>query len=206
MNPRLDSREAWTVTTASLLILAVAFAAPYVATVALKPIADEFGGLRAVPSGATSLACLGMGVGGLGMGWLADRIGVRCTVCLVRVMVPSVGSVIDWWCVATLDRLWPVHRPDRQRSDQRAALRLCHAMVRPPARGRAGTHRQRSIYRWRPLAADLRADDSRLWMAVGDAGLRRHGAVDGFASGIGLSERAAGDACPAIAAGQGSDR
>jgi MFS family permease len=87
MNPILDSSAAWRVSLASLAILSVALGAPYVVTVALKPIAAEFGGYRAIPSGAASLAWLGTGVGGLGMGWLAERIGVRAVVCIGATMV-----------------------------------------------------------------------------------------------------------------------
>ena len=55
--------------------------------VALKPIAEELGGLRSVPSGAMSLAMLGTGVGGLAMGWVAERVGVRAVVMFGAVMV-----------------------------------------------------------------------------------------------------------------------
>jgi MFS family permease len=61
--------------------------APYVVIVALKPIAEELGGLRSVPSGAMSLAMLGTGVGGLAMGWVAERVGVRAVVMFGAVMV-----------------------------------------------------------------------------------------------------------------------
>ena len=80
MNERIDSREAWIIACVSLLILAITFGAPYIVTVALKTIAAEMGGQRSVPSAANSLAWLGTGVGGLGMGLIADRVGVRWTV------------------------------------------------------------------------------------------------------------------------------
>ena len=87
------------VTVASLAILSVALGAPYVAIVALKAIAADFGGYRSTPSAAASLAMLGTGVGGLGMGWLAERVGVKRVVCLGACMVcaglalSSVGEV-----------------------------------------------------------------------------------------------------------------
>jgi MFS family permease len=65
----------------------VSLGAPYVVVVALKPIAEELGGLRSVPSGAMSLAMLGTGVGGLAMGWVAERVGVRAVVMFGAVMV-----------------------------------------------------------------------------------------------------------------------
>jgi MFS family permease len=84
---KVDSRQGWTVTVASLAILSVALGAPYVTIVALKAIAADFGGYRSTPSAAASLAMLGTGVGGLGMGWLAERIGVRAVVIFGAVMV-----------------------------------------------------------------------------------------------------------------------
>ena len=95
----IDSREGWFRTFAALAIMTIAFGAPYIATVALKPIAAELGGLRSVPSGATSLAWLGVGIGGLGMGWIANRVGVRWTVAwgglmnLVGLAIASGGAV-----------------------------------------------------------------------------------------------------------------
>ncbi len=82
-----DSREAWIIATASLLILAIAFGAPYVVTVALKQIAADHGGQRSIPSGANSLAWLGTGIGGLAMGLIAEKVGVRWTAAFGAVMV-----------------------------------------------------------------------------------------------------------------------
>ena len=64
----------------SLAILGVSFGAPWIAVVALKPIAAETGGARSVPAFASALAWFGSGIGGIAMGWLADRYGVRWTV------------------------------------------------------------------------------------------------------------------------------
>lgn len=80
MGGQLDSKEAWLIASASLLMTSISFGAPYVAIVALKPIAADFGGYRSIPAAAASLAMIGTGVGGLAMGWLADRTGVRITV------------------------------------------------------------------------------------------------------------------------------
>ena len=80
MQDRIDSREGWLVTTAALTIVSVALGAPYIVIVALKSVAADVGGYRSIPSAAASLAMLGTGVGGLGMGWLADRVGVRTVV------------------------------------------------------------------------------------------------------------------------------
>lgn len=87
MDDRIDSREAWRITVAALVIASIALGAPYIVIVALKSVATDLGGYRSIPSAAASLAMLGTGIGGLGMGWLAERIGVRRVVMLGSVMV-----------------------------------------------------------------------------------------------------------------------
>ena len=83
----IESRASWVVALTALGVYAVSFGAPYVAVVALKPIAAELGGARAVPALAYSLAWLGSAAGGIAMGRLAERVGVRWTVMLGAVMI-----------------------------------------------------------------------------------------------------------------------
>ncbi|MFV0297487.1 MAG: MFS transporter [Hyphomicrobiaceae bacterium] len=83
----VDSREAWIIATAALLVLAIAFGAPYIVTVSLKNIAAEHGGERSIPAGANALAWLGTGIGGLAMGLVAERVGVRWTTTFGAIMV-----------------------------------------------------------------------------------------------------------------------
>jgi MFS family permease len=78
----------------SLAILAIAFGGPWIAIVALKAIAAETGGARSIPSFASSLAWFGAGLGGIGMGYLADRYGVRWTVMFGSAMM-AVGLAIS---------------------------------------------------------------------------------------------------------------
>jgi len=87
LSGRIDSREAWLITVAALIVPSVSLGAPYIVIVALKPIAADLGGYRSVPAAAAALAMLGTGVGGLAMGWLAERIGIRLTVMLGALMV-----------------------------------------------------------------------------------------------------------------------
>ena len=84
---RVDSREAWLIAIATLVVPSISFGAPYLVIVALKPIAADLGGYRSIPSAAASLAMLGTGVGGLAMGWVAERIGTRLTVMLGAMML-----------------------------------------------------------------------------------------------------------------------
>jgi MFS family permease len=62
---RVDSREAWLIAIATLIVPSISFGATYLVIVAM----------------------LGTGVGGLAMGWLAERIGTRLTVMMGAVMM-----------------------------------------------------------------------------------------------------------------------
>lgn len=64
----------------ALLCLGLAFGAPLVSTVSLKAIAADMGGVRSVPALAGSLAWLGSAIGGVLMGRVAHRFGIRWTV------------------------------------------------------------------------------------------------------------------------------
>src|SRR3954471_19108205 len=75
----------------------------WIAVVALKPIAAEVGGVRSVPSLATALAWVGAGLGGIGMGWFADRYGVRWTVIIGSVSI-AVGLAIS-----SLGQTWQLY-------------------------------------------------------------------------------------------------
>jgi MFS family permease len=85
--PVTDSREAWTLAVAALVILAFSFGAPWINAVALKEIAAEAEGARSVPALAGALAWFGSGLGGIAMGQVADRVGVRWTVMFGALMV-----------------------------------------------------------------------------------------------------------------------
>jgi len=70
-----------------LVILATAFGAPWITIVALKTIAAESGGQRSVPALASALAWIGYGAGGIVMGYIAERVGVRWTVLFGALMI-----------------------------------------------------------------------------------------------------------------------
>jgi MFS family permease len=67
--------------------MAFSFGAPWVAVVSLKTIAAAFGGARSVPALAGSLGWIGVGVGGILMGRIAERVGVRATVMFGAAMI-----------------------------------------------------------------------------------------------------------------------
>jgi MFS family permease len=83
----VETRTSWIVAVVVLVILALSFGAPWIAVVALKRIAAESGGLRSVPALAGSLAWIGYGAGGIVMGQIAERIGVRWTVMFGALMI-----------------------------------------------------------------------------------------------------------------------
>src|SRR5690349_6968651 len=89
----IETRASWVVALTALGIYSVSFGAPTITVVALKPIAAELGGARSVPALAYSLAWLGSAVGGIAMGWVADRIGMRWTVMMGALMIGAGLSV-----------------------------------------------------------------------------------------------------------------
>src|SRR5256714_2648013 len=91
---RVDSGEAWQIAIAALVVPSISFGAPYIVIVALKPIATDLGGYRSIPAAAASLAMLGTGVGGLAMGWLAERIGTRLTV-MIGAVTMCAGLILS---------------------------------------------------------------------------------------------------------------
>jgi MFS family permease len=90
----VESGESWRVASVSLLVTAFSFGAPWIAIVALKTIAADLDGARSTPALAGSLAWFGVGFGGIVMGRIADRIGVRWTVMFGAVMI-CVGLAIS---------------------------------------------------------------------------------------------------------------
>src|SRR5690349_10561640 len=90
----VESRASWVVAVTALGIYAVSFGAPIITVVALKPIAAELGGARSVPALAMALAWLGSAAGGIAMGRVAERVGVRWTVIFGALMV-ALGLVIS---------------------------------------------------------------------------------------------------------------
>lgn len=89
----VESRASWLIACTALGILSIAYGAPQIVVVALRPIADSLGDARAVPSLAYAMTWLGMAVGGIAMGWIADRIGARYTVAFGGVMI-AIGLVL----------------------------------------------------------------------------------------------------------------
>jgi len=90
----IETGESWRVASVSLLVMACSFGAPWIAVVALKTIAADLNGARSTPALAGSLAWFGVAFGGIVMGRIADRIGVRWTVMFGAVII-CVGLAIS---------------------------------------------------------------------------------------------------------------
>ncbi|HZC57559.1 MAG TPA: hypothetical protein VE396_16185 [Xanthobacteraceae bacterium] len=72
--PSVETRTSWVVASVVLLVMAVAFGAPWIGIVALKNIAAEVNGERSVPAFAGALMWIGSGLGGIVMGRVAERL------------------------------------------------------------------------------------------------------------------------------------
>ena len=104
--PTIETRYSWVVAAAALACMAFSFGGFWIVSVGLKAIAADAGNQRSVPALAAALAWLGSGLGGIGMGPIAVRFGVRWTVIFGAMMI-GVGL-----CVSTLGAglpLWIGH-------------------------------------------------------------------------------------------------
>ncbi|HEX2943995.1 MAG TPA: MFS transporter [Rhodopila sp.] len=95
----IESRQSWRAAFLTLAILSISFGSPLAAVVGLREIQAALHTDRSVVSLASALVWIGNGFGGVPMGWLADRIGIRRTVAMGILMmaaglgVSSLGSV-----------------------------------------------------------------------------------------------------------------
>lgn len=78
----------------TLAILSVSYGAPLVVVVGLKPIAASLGTDRSVVALAASLVWLGTGFGGIAMGWVADRIGMR-PIAIFGALMTALGLAVS---------------------------------------------------------------------------------------------------------------
>ncbi|HTI82729.1 MAG TPA: MFS transporter [Acetobacteraceae bacterium] len=85
----IESRASWTAAAFTLAILSISYGAPLLVVVGLKPIQDSLGTDRSVIALAGALVWVGTGLGGIMMGWLADRIGIRATASIGAVMMAA---------------------------------------------------------------------------------------------------------------------
>lgn len=90
----IETRASWFIAFTVLVVMSLAFGAPFIAVVALKQIAAELGSARSVPALGYSLAWFGSAVGGIAMGRIADRIGTKWTIAFGAASI-AVGLAIS---------------------------------------------------------------------------------------------------------------
>jgi MFS family permease len=90
----IESRESWVAALIVLGLLAVSYGSPLLVVVGLKPITKDLGTERELVALAGALTWLGTGVGGIIMGQVAERLGVRFTVTFGAVMI-AVGLAVS---------------------------------------------------------------------------------------------------------------
>ena len=88
-----ETPASWRIAVVSMLIIAIGWGAPYLISVALKAMAADLGAVRSVPSFAASLCYVGIGAGGIFMGWWADRVGAMWTALLGSLMIGA-GAIV----------------------------------------------------------------------------------------------------------------
>jgi len=99
----IETRSSWIVASVSVALLSLSFGALWITAVGLKSIAADLGGARSAPSLANSLAWFGSSIGGIAMGRLADRFGIRWTV-----MFGAVSICIGLF-ISTLGEPWQLY-------------------------------------------------------------------------------------------------
>jgi MFS family permease len=95
----IEGPPSWRAALLTLAILSVSFGSPLLAVVGLRDMQAALHTDRSILSLASALVWIGNGVGGIPMGWVADRIGIRLTVLLgaltmaAGLALSSVGSL-----------------------------------------------------------------------------------------------------------------
>src|SRR5258708_18045519 len=98
----IESRASWKAAWVRLAILSISFGSPLLVVVGMKPMQEALGTERSVLALAGALVWIGTGAGGVVMGWLADRIGVRATVALgagMRAAGPALSPLCPLWAL-----------------------------------------------------------------------------------------------------------
>ncbi len=90
----IESRDSWIAAFIVLGLLSISYGSPLLAIVGLKPITDSLGTERELVALAGALTWLGTGIGGIVMGQVAERLGVRVTVSFGAAMI-ALGLAIS---------------------------------------------------------------------------------------------------------------
>src|SRR5215472_8513999 len=96
----IENRASWVAAAITTAILAISYGAPLLVVVGLKPITASLGTDRSVVALAGALVWVGTGMGGIVMGWVADRMGIKSIVVFGAVMA-ALGLA-----VSTIGYVW----------------------------------------------------------------------------------------------------
>jgi MFS family permease len=96
----IENRSSWAAAAITTAILAISYGAPLLVVIGLKPITASLGTERSVVALAGALVWVGTGMGGIVMGWVADRTSVRATVVFGALMA-ALGLA-----VSTTGQVW----------------------------------------------------------------------------------------------------
>lgn len=99
----IEGRSSWVGAGLTLAILSISYGSPLLIVVGLKPMTAAMATDRSVLALAGSLVWVGTGFGGIPMGWLADRIGIRAIVALGTICMAA-GLALS-----TLGSLWALY-------------------------------------------------------------------------------------------------
>jgi MFS family permease len=95
----VESRASWIAASVTLAILSVAYGSTLLIVVGLRVMELDIGVSRSTLALAGALTWIGTGLGGIVMGWVSDRIGIRASVLAGTVMmalglaISSTGSI-----------------------------------------------------------------------------------------------------------------
>ena len=90
----IESRRSWVAACVTLALLSVSYGSPLLIVVGLRPMTQDLATTRQVVALAASLTWVGTGLGGILMGWVAERLGARITVAFGAVMI-ALGLVVS---------------------------------------------------------------------------------------------------------------
>jgi MFS family permease len=85
----IEGRDSWVAAWITLAILSLVYGSTLVIVVGLRSIETDLDVPRSVIALAGSLTWIGTGSGGIAMGWLADRIGIRSSVLIGAIMIAA---------------------------------------------------------------------------------------------------------------------
>ena len=83
----VESRASWIAASVTLGILSIAYGSTLLIVVGLRVMELDLGVARSTLALAGSLTWVGTGLGGIFMGWVSDRIGIRASVLIGSVMI-----------------------------------------------------------------------------------------------------------------------